>query len=479
MIDLTLIILGKENNKKSEDKNIEMIYTDGSNLNQIIDKSKGKYLAFIKEEDKISENYLKKITDQCKKEFDCCFINYKVEYNYKNEPKIATEGYELSKYKPYYGDFLWAYIFKKEKLIKVLKYTNSFEFNDAVNKEFANTTLIKNVIYYHNPSSRRIIKDFPYSDVKRNDYSKNIIYIGTGCNGTFNGYISWLKNIGRCFDNKYKITFLYDEANSQTLKAFSKFFRCVKRNPGINYTCDRLLTTYSDYYYPKNIFALDENYLFIHGNMCDYPNTRVFTEDIYTKYIGVSKISAVKAKGYFPTDNIDYVLNPFKLDKTLAKPHMTLTSAFRYSDIKRPERVEKMAKLLSEMEIPYTWNLFTDKRENTNDTGLIFRNRVANPIPYVKDSDYFVLLSDSEAMPYCVLEALAVNTKVVLTPLEAYDELGINKKNATIIPFNYFDDGNEDKLKKVIRKMYKEKDKKVKYKIDKKLWQKYNDIFKD
>lgn len=477
MINLTLIILGNENNKRTEDKNIEMIYSDGTEINQTIKKAKGKYIAFVKESDNISEKYLKVVSNQCQKEFDCCFINYKINYNYKKQPKIAAEGYELSKYKPYYGEFIWAFIYKTEKLLKVLKYTNRYEFDKEVDNEFVNTTIIKEVIYYHNLAAKRILTDFQYADIKRNDYSKNIIYISIGCKGTFNGYISWLKNIGRCFDNKFKITFLYDEIHPETLKAFSKYFRCIKRDPGINYTCDRLLTTYSDYYYPKNIFPLDESYLFIHGNMCDYKNTRVFYEDIYTKYIAVSKIAAIKAKGYFPTDHIDYVINPFKMDKSLAMPHMTLTSAFRYSDIKRPERVEKMARLINELQIPFTWNLFTDQKENTNEAGLIFRNRTSNPIPYVKDSDYFVLLSDSEAMPYCVLEALAVNTKVVLTPLEAYDELGINKRNATIIPFNYFDDGNEEKLKRVIKKMYKNKDKKVKYKIDKKMWKKYNDIF--
>ena len=116
--------------------------------------------------------------------------------------------------------------------------------------------------------------------------------------------------------------------------------------------------------------------------------------------------------------------------------------------------------------------------ENTNKNGLIYRARVANPIPYMKDSDYFVLLSDSEAMPYCIMESIAVNTKVIVTPLEAYDELGIvNGKNGFIIPFNYFEEKNRKKLVALVKKIYKEKDKAVKFKLKESLWDGYNDIF--
>ena len=109
---------------------------------------------------------------------------------------------------------------------------------------------------------------------------------------------------------------------------------------------------------------------------------------------------------------------------------------------------------------------------------LIIRNRVPNPLPYINDADYFVLLSDSEAMPYSVLEALSLNTKVIVTPLEAFFELGVKDgENGIVIPFDYFDDGNEDKLKKVLLKAYKEKEKEINYKFDESLYKGYNDIF--
>ena len=476
MKDLTLIIVGSKSPSK-EDKNIEFLYTDGSNIKNLINIASGKYIAFIREEDKLSKDYLRLVLEKTKKEFDCCFINYIVEYNYKKNINISVNESELAANKPYLGDYYWAYIFNKKKLQEIID-VNPNDFNSKVDELFVNTTAIGPTIYYHNPKGTVLVNNLPYSDVKATNISKNLIYIGDGCAGLFNGYVSWVKNIGRCFGDKYDITFLYDQADPAVIKYFSKYFRCLKRREDTNYCCNRLLVTYSTYFYPKNIVTLEENYMFIHGNMADYPNSRVFHDNIYSHYVAVSKTAAKKAEGYFPTDNIEYIINPFKLDEESLKPHLTLTSAFKYFEVKRPERVEKLASILDELEIPYTWNVFSDGRENTNVNGLIFRTRVANPVPYVRDSDYFVLLSDSEAMPYCVMEALAVNTKVIVTPLEAYEELGIvNGKNGFIIPFEYFDDENKDKLVNLVKKIYKEKEKEVKFNLNESMWKDYNKIF--
>ncbi len=479
MIDLSLIVFGKNNDIK-QDKNVEIIYTsETQKIGEIVNNSKGKYVAFIKEEDNISKDYLETVLKKTKQEFDCCFINYEILYKYKNNIKPSTTESELKTIKPYYGEYIWSFIFKKEKLLKVLENTKKVGFDKRIDDIFQTTTSIGKIIYFHNPKAKNIIKKFPYTDIKREIKLDNIIYVGIGCSGKFNGYVSWVRNIGKCFGKKYKIGLMYKEMTEESIEEFSQYFTCIKLLNDTNYICDRLCTTYSDYFYPKNIIPLERNYMFIHGNMSDFKNARKYYDNIYTDYVAVSKVSEEKAKGYFPTDKIYHIINPIKINDRI-KPHLKLTSAFKYSDVKRPDRVELMAKILNELDIPFTWNVFTDSKENTCESnGLIFRKRTSNPIPYINDSDYFVHLSDSEAMPYCVMEALATNTKVVVTPLEAYDELGlVNNKNAIIIPFDYFKKENEEKLKKIILKMYKEKEKEVNYYIDERLWSGYKDVFK-
>ena len=470
-MNLSLVVLG---NIDISIEGIEVLSANTNNIKDIINNAQGKYITFLSDKDSITENYLIYVKEKIQEDFDYCFINY--DYSIDKNNKVLKNKKELSKIKPYYKEYIFSYIFNTEKLKKLINIEDIDIFNETVDKEFIKGNAIEEVIYYHNPNQEKRL-DFIYTDVKEINKYKNIIYVGSGCNGMFNGYITWIKQLGKCYKNKYDVTILYDEINETTKKSFEKYFKCLKREIGNIYLCDRLLVTYSNYFYPKNIVNLDKNYLFIHGNMSDYENAMKYHDDIYTNYVAVSKTARDKAVGYYPTDNIEYALNPYKLEDEVPK-RMKLTSTLRHSKIKCPERIEKMAKLMDELKIPYTWEVFTDKKENTNMGGLIYRQRTPNPLPYVADSDYFVLLSDSESFSYAVLEALSVNTKVVVTPLPVYNEIGvIEDENAIVIPFEYFDDDNDDKLKEIILNMYDVMDMPINYRANEELENSYNQIF--
>ncbi|MBR3362520.1 MAG: hypothetical protein IKG40_01185 [Bacilli bacterium] len=472
---ISIIVLG--NNKEiKNNKNVEILYSNNEKLLQDIKKAKSEYISIIKSTDEIADNYIDKILEKINNKPDCILINYDIKYDYKNIIKKHKNEVILKQNNIQLDDYIFSYVFKKDKLIKLLE-TKKTNFNEKAIELFQNKEAIADIIYYHNPKEKSLISDFPLVDKKNEEYHKNIIYVGSYCNGVFNGYITWIDNLGKCFSEKYDITIIYDEIYKTSLKKFQKYFKCIKRQENTNYICDRLLVTYSTFYYPKNIIYLEENYLFIHGNMSDYNYTVKYEDDIYTKYIAVSKISAEKAIGYFETKKIYYLYNPFKLEDNIM-PHLKLVSAQRASDEKKASRIEAIASILDEEEIPYTWNVFTDNNEGTNKGGLIFRQRTTNPYPYIKDSDYFVLLSDSEACPYVIIEALELNTKVVVTPLEVHKELGANENNSITIPFEYFKKENKEKLKEIVLKMYINKDKKYNYKYSPDMFKGYNFLFK-
>lgn len=478
MKNLTVIVLGnKDVEYDNVPDNIEVIGTIDNQLIDLVKQIKTKYISFIKNGDIITDDYFTKLSSKVKEDFDYCFINYNLDV-VKEHVKIMKNEKELLINKPYYGSYIWNFIYKTDKFIELFEYKEIYNFNEKVDSIMKKETAIGDILYTHVVNSKSFLRHCCYKDVRESLYLKNVIYVGGGCNGIFNGYISWINNIGRCFGDKYDITILYDQMPDVTVNIFSKYFKCIKYNPRTDYLCERLSLTYSTYYYYKNIFTLDENYMFIHGNMSDYPNARKFYDDVYTKYVGVSKISSKKAEGYFPTDKFETITNPFKIDDSLVKPHLKLVSTQRHSPIKRPERIEIIANILNELDIPFTWNVFTDKNENTCNGGVIYRKRTSNPLPYVNDSDYFVLLSDSEALSYSVVEALCLHTKVLLTPLEAFDELGIvDGEHGRIIPFEYFEPKNKDKLVELIKTIYAEKDNKMSYTFDESLFDGFNDIF--
>ncbi len=440
-----------------------------------IEKADSKYISFIKDSRELEGNYFSTLQEVSKSEFDCCFINYTIEIDGKVVSTEELEEPEIQK-KPYIGDYIWCYLWKKEKLLEL--YHSKDKSKEAIDKMFVYANYIKQPLIHHVPSER-IVKDFLYTDEKEEVRCKNVLYMGSYCNGQFNGYITWLNNLGRLFGEEYDLTILYDKIYEPTKKAFERYFKVIERREDVNYICDRLLVTYSTYYYDKNILTMGENYMLIHGNMSDYPNSRTYKYKNYTKYLGVSKISSEKAKGYFPTDEIGYVLNPIKIDEKEVTPVLKLVSALRNDPIKKVERLHKISEILDEEKIPYIWQVFIDVNPYDDAVygGLCYRRSVQNALPYINDADYYVQLSDSEACSYSVLEALSLNTKVILTPLECYEEMGVDENQGFIIPFELFEPKFKEKLREIVREIYIRKDDEMHNKLTPEMFEGYRDLF--
>lgn len=471
---LTAFIIGSKDKKlKKVPKNVEVI-----KYKEVLDlfNAKGKYLVFIDSEDEISNNYFECILSKINEgEFDSCFINYRINYDYERELKIRNTASELDIILPIKHSYIWSYVFKKETFLKMYIFADKDEYNDLIVQLFNVRTSITDVIYFHNKDGE-YINIFNMVNRKEPVRYKNIIYIGNFCNCLFNGYVTWLLEIGKAFKN-YDIAIFYININEITKKRFEEYFECVRFDPSVDYICDTLTVTYSTYFYPVNIHSLKQCSMFIHGIMSDYEHSARFTDDIYDRYVAVSKIASEKAVGYFPTDNIEYIYNPFTYEKKKLKSHLTLISAFRNAPEKGIERVKKAATILDQENIPYTWSVFTDKPEPCQG-GLIFRPSVTNVIDYLPGHDYLVQFSRSEALPYSMLEALNSNIKVMTTDLPAIHELDIKDGvNGIIIPIEYFDDGKEDLLREKLLEAYEIKKLKFKYNYDYDRFKDYENIF--
>ena len=254
---LTTFVLGNKNIEIIAEDEIEIIlYKDI----QDIYNAKGKYITFINIEDSIDSNYFNIILDKIRNSlFDLCFINYQINYNYKRKLKVRHDFNDLSNNLVHNNSYIWNYVY---------------------------------VIYYHNRDGLRL-NILGLVNRRNHVYYKNIIYMGEFCNGLFNGYITWLNEIGKAFD--FDITIIYTKINEVTLNHFKERFKCVEYDSKIDYVCDNLVTTYSTYFYPINIYSLNENSIFIHGNMSDYEHSARFSDDIYDRYIAVSKVARDRA----------------------------------------------------------------------------------------------------------------------------------------------------------------------------------------
>ena len=87
MINLSLIILSNNKGVSIED-GIEIILSNEANLVNNIKNAQGKYITFTKDSDMIDPSYLDVVKKKVLDDFDCCYINHVIDYEYKNNPKL-------------------------------------------------------------------------------------------------------------------------------------------------------------------------------------------------------------------------------------------------------------------------------------------------------------------------------------------------------------------------------------------------------
>ncbi|PWJ36997.1 glycosyltransferase [Fibrobacter succinogenes] len=142
----------------------------------------------------------------------------------------------------------------------------------------------------------------------------------------------------------------------------------------------------------------------------------------------------IKCEKIYNLINIDLILN--KCRNTIYKENFGLfriVTVGRLSKVaKRIDKVNEIAKKLKEQGYNYKWTVVGDGAEYDSCVkickeygleGLVeYVGNQNNPYAYMKESDLFVLVSDSEAMPLVINEALIVGTPVVTTDFPSAKE---------------------------------------------------------
>lgn len=162
-----------------------------------------------------------------------------------------------------------------------------------------------------------------------------------------------------------------------------------------------------------------------------YPN---FTHPKIKKVLGITQYICDKIKEQFNVD-CELCYNPIVAEDD--EPRLTLVSATRLSKIKGGWRMKALAEALDLTGINYVWYVFTNDQDSIGSKNVIFLQPRLDVYKWIKEADYLVQLSDTEACSYAINEALMYGTQVVVTPLPYLKEFGIeDNKNALIMNFN-------------------------------------------
>lgn len=181
-----------------------------------------------------------------------------------------------------------------------------------------------------------------------------------------------------------------------------------------------------------------------------------YTQSCYTVYPNFSHPKIKKVLGI--TQYIcDSIKEKFKVDCELCynpiieeddEPRLTLVSATRLSKIKGGWRMKALADALDVAGVNYVWYVFTNDQDSIHSNNVIFLQPRLDVYKWIKEADYLIQLSDTEACSYAINEALMYGTQVIVTPLPYLKEFGIeDNKNALIVNFNC--DNINDTVKKI------------------------------
>lgn len=228
------------------------------------------------------------------------------------------------------------------------------------------------------------------------------------------------------------LTIIYSRGDIKQIKRLKKYVRCIKYN-GELIECDKAFFNYSTNII-NNIKA-NEYIQVVHADfkdksLIDYPP---IISDKVQKYYAVSKNNAKSFKDRTGVD-IDIAYNPIVIEK---QPRLLrLIAPQRLSNEKGGKRLEYLVKELDKAGIFYQLEIFSTDTLSINSPNIIYRVPTLDIRRHIANSDYLVLLSDTEGYSYAIYEALNMNIPVIVTKLPVLSELGVTKDNGIVLEFD-------------------------------------------
>lgn len=178
-------------------------------------------------------------------------------------------------------------------------------------------------------------------------------------------------------------------------------------------------------------------YQTIHGDYTNpiYGGKRPPDHPRLTGYIAITKYLENKIKEMYNPKNIIMSYNSLTIEEY--KPFITLVTASRLHKNKGVERMKQLIRALDREKIDYIWYCITNDTDVIKHPNVIMIQNRLDIDKWLKQADYVVLLSDSEACSYTLNEALYRNIPIIATPLPYLEEIGVKDgKNGYIINFD-------------------------------------------
>lgn len=222
----------------------------------------------------------------------------------------------------------------------------------------------------------------------------------------------------------------YKEGNTEQVKRLAKNVEVHKYTQPIE--CDRFFCNYG---YDIEVKA-KEYYHIVHYDPLNVGFTPMVNDNF--KYIGVSKVAC---KGFEEKTGkkCELIYNEIPIEKPKVKKleGLNLISCTRLTSEKGATRINKLARALDKAKVKYHWRIYTNKKIYFDSPNIEVLEQKLDLRKEVAESSWLVQLSDCESFGLSVCESLILGTPVIITPLEAFKEIGCKHGlNACIVDFD-------------------------------------------
>ena len=200
--------------------------------------------------------------------------------------------------------------------------------------------------------------------------------------------------------NYYDITVLYSAGDPKQLQRLRKLVKLEIYDREKTYTCDIFIRNSVWGLVPKNVISKDNRYLEMrHANY----KFLLDKKKLYNQYHKFDKTNEVIGCGEFVSKMSNEVLkdNPITIMNILALKVKTnkilkLISCTRIDTEKGWDRMLKLMYMLRQANIKFQWDIFTNSNVRCDYEEVHFYKQRFDIWDYLANSDYTVLLSDSE-----------------------------------------------------------------------------------
>lgn len=297
------------------------------------------------------------------------------------------------------------------------------------------------------------LKGEPYSniDIIKIPKKYDVVMYCEFCN-MVGGISTFVYNWCLAFRHDYKILFMYDKIPDLQLERLQKIVDCEPRGTSAIH-CNTLILNRLTDKIPGNV-RYKKSVQVCHA--CIQKNYKIPTDRDYL--VNVSE--AARGSWGKAAEHGRVIHNIARKDEK----SLFLVSATRIGAVDKgsnDQRYRKLAQMLEEAQISYTWLNFSDKPLSGMPRSFINIPARLDIQEFIRRADYLVQLSDREAYSYSILEALINNTAVICTGFPSAIEQGVeDEQTGYIVPFDMNFDVN--KLLKVPKFHYEYDNKGIK-----------------